>query len=95
MKKTQEMDVVKQKFFEKNKIDLSIMRELNKCISNDVRCNEIKHIINSKVDKLIILNDTLNNIKNNEDSKKYITAEISRQIVLFNNLVKLGHKILV
>jgi hypothetical protein len=95
-KQQNHIDLTKQTFFINNNIDLSLIKELNKCVSNDLRCNEIKKIINEKVEKLITLNETLN--KPNETDKgsnNYISNEFTKQIESFNKLILLGHKILV
>ena len=91
MKTINNIDLNKQTFFKNNNIDLSLIRDLDKCVSNDIMSNKIKKIINDKTDKLIILNETFNICNNNKNN--YINNEFTQQIESFNKLLLLGHKL--
>tara|TARA_B110000208_G_scaffold173233_1_gene216881 strand:+ start:159 stop:455 length:297 start_codon:yes stop_codon:yes gene_type:complete len=88
------IDKINKAFYLRNNIDISLIKELNTCVSNDLRCNQIKKIINEKADKLIILNDTLSK-SNKTYNNNYINSELIKQIKSFNKLILLGHQILI
>ena len=88
--KQNHIDAHKRAFFENNNININIIKDLNKCVSNDLKNNRIKKIINEKIDKLMILNNTLNS----RCGDKY-HDELNNQIVKFTKLLLLGHKLII